>query len=115
MNNESICIRKNVDYELINKAEISIKENKDLIKTKSEIFSLLGSEVRLSIISLLSEYKKLCVCDISDILNISQSSISQHLRKLKDGKLIDNIRDGSTIFYFINDDINAFIKKVMEE
>lgn len=114
MSNETKCIRKNIDFKLIKKAQITIKENKDSIKTKSDIFSLLGSEVRLSIVSLLSQYKKLCVCDISDILNISQSSISQHLRKLKDGKLIDNVRDGSTIFYFVNYDMNSFINKIME-
>lgn len=88
MNINPQCIRKEVDYELINQAQDLIKEQKNLLKKKSEIFSLLGNEIRLSIVYLLINYEQLCVCDISDILNISQSATSQHLRKLKDGNVI---------------------------
>ena len=55
------------------------------------------------------------VHDISDILYISQSATSQHLRKLKDGNVIDNVRDGATIFYFINDDIKHFFENSIKE
>jgi ArsR family transcriptional regulator, lead/cadmium/zinc/bismuth-responsive transcriptional repressor len=114
MNINPKCIRKKIDYDLINQAQGLIKEQRNLLKTKSDIFSLVGNEIRLSIVYLLMNYEKLCVCDISNILSINQSSISQHLRKLKDGKLIDNARDGSTIFYFINEDNKLTIKKIME-
>ena len=69
----------------------------------------------ISFVYLLINYEKLCVCDISDILNISQSATSQHLRKLKDGNVIDNVRDGATIFYFINDDIKHFFENSIKE
>jgi len=110
MNNYSKCIRKKIDYDLINNAQDLIKEQRKSLKKKSNIFSLIGNEIRLSIVYLLINYEKLCVCDISDILDISQSATSQHLRKLKDGNIIDNIRDGATIFYFINDDIRHFFE-----
>ena len=115
MNINPQCIRKKVDNELINQAQDLIKEQKNLLKKKSEIFSLLGNEIRLSIVYLLINYEQLCVCDISDILNISQSATSQHLRKLKDGNVIDNVRDGATIFYFINDDIKHFFENSIKE
>lgn len=115
MNINPQCIRKKVDYELINQAQDLIKEQKNLLKKKSEIFSLVGNETRLSIVYLLINYEKLCVCDISDILNTSQSLTSQHLRKLKDGNVIDNVRDGATIFYFINDDIKHFFENSIKE
>lgn len=115
MNINPQCIRKEVDYVLINQAQDLIKEQKNLLKKKSEIFSLLGNEIRLSIVYLLINYEQLCVCDISDILNISQSATSQHLRKLKDGNVIDNVRDGATIFYFINDDIKHFFENSIKE
>ena len=115
MNINPQCIRKEVDYELINQAQDLIKEQKNLLKKKSEIFSLVGNETRLSFVYLLINYEKLCVCDISDILNISQSATSQHLRKLKDGNVIDNVRDGATIFYFINDDIKHFFENSIKE
>lgn len=54
MNINPQCIRKKVDYELINQAQDLIKEQKNLLKKKSEIFSLVGNETRLSIVYLLS-------------------------------------------------------------
>lgn len=114
MNIDPKCIRKKIDYELINQAQILIEEQKNLLKKKSEFFSLVGNEKRLSIVYLLLDYEKLCVCDMSDILNISQSATSQHLRKLKDGNVVDNIRDGATIFYFINDNIKQFFENCIK-
>ena len=113
--NENQCIRKNVDIELINAASNLIDENKIFLKEKSLILNLLGNEVRLGIVYLLMEYKKLCVCDISDILQISQSSISQHLRKLKDSSLITNQRDGLVIYYFIPDNLIDKITKIVKD
>lgn len=115
MNINPKCIRKEIDYDLINQAQKLIKEQKNLLKKKSDIFSLVGNEIRLSIVYLLINYEKLCVCDIGDILDISQSVTSQHLRKLKDGNIIDNIRNGATIFYFINEDIRHFFENNIKE
>lgn len=115
MINENQCIRKNVDIELINAASTLIDENRIFLKEKSLMLNLLGNEVRLGIVYLLMEYKKLCVCDISDILHISQSSISQHLRKLKDSSLITNQRDGLIIYYYIKDDFLEKITKIVKD
>lgn len=115
MNINPKCIRREIDYSLIKQAQYLIKNQKNLLKKKSDIFSLVGNEIRLSIVYLLINYEKLCVCDISDILNISQSVTSQHLRKLKDGNVVDNVRDGATIFYFINDDIKYFFENSIKE
>lgn len=115
MNINPKCIRKNIDYELINEAQVLIEKEKKLLKSKSEIFSLVANEIRLSIVYLLINYEKLCVCDISDILDISQSATSQHLRKLKDGNVIGNTRDGATIFYFIKNDIKHFFENNIKE
>lgn len=114
MNINPKCIRKKIDYELIHQAQILIEAQKSLLKKKSDVFSLVGNETRLSIVYLLLHYEKLCVCDISDILDISQSATSQHLRKLKDGNVIDNIRDGSTIFYFIPTERKAQMQQLIK-
>ena len=65
-------------------------------------FSLLGSEVRLKIIYILLKYEKLCVCDISEILQMNQSPVSQHLRKLKDADILISKREGVLINYYVN-------------
>lgn len=66
----------------------------ELIQTMSEHFKLLGDKSRLTILALLRE-KELCVCDIVEILQMSQPSISQHLRKLKDAGLVSETRKNS--------------------
>jgi DNA-binding transcriptional ArsR family regulator len=47
-----------------------------------------------------------CVCDLAEVLELSDSAISQHLRKLKDRNIVKTRRQGQTIFYSLVD--NAF-------
>jgi len=101
MNNHDSCSRKKINKVLITKAQLEIKNEKDSLISQSNIFSLLGNEVRYKIVFLILKYEKLCVCDLADILEMSQSPISQHLKKLKDAKILENDRQGVTIFYFI--------------
>lgn len=61
-----------------------------------------GDKTRGRIIFLLYKYKALCVCDISNVLDISVASASQHLRKMKDLGLVSTKKDGTTIFYAIS-------------
>ena len=46
---------------------------------------------------------ELCVCAISELLNMTQSAISHQLKVLKDAKLISNRREGKTIYYYLAD------------
>jgi DNA-binding transcriptional ArsR family regulator len=71
---------------------------------------LAGNNVRLKILFLLYEEKRLCVCDISDILGMTISAVSQHLRKLKDRKLIKTEREAQTIFHSLTKEY----KKMLE-
>ena len=64
-----------------------------------QIFALAGNEVRLKMMFLLEEENELCPCDLSDILRMSIPAISQHLRKLKDGNIIEARKVGQSIFY----------------
>ena len=47
---------------------------------------------------------ELCVCDIADLLGLTQSAISHQLRILKSGKLVKFRRDGKTVYYSLADD-----------
>ena len=46
----------------------------------------------------------LCVCDIAQTLNMTQSAISHQLRILKQSKLVKNRREGKQVFYSLADD-----------
>ncbi|WP_455566833.1 ArsR/SmtB family transcription factor [Rufibacter sediminis] len=74
----------------------------ETIQVLANALSLAGNEVRLKILFLLYEEQNLCVCDLSDVLGMNVSAISQHLRKLKDGNIIKSKKTGQTIFYSLN-------------
>lgn len=71
------------------------------ISVISDQLKLLGDKSRLSMLSLLRE-RDLCVCELVDILEMSQPSISQHLRKMKDAGLLNENRKGQWIYYSLN-------------
>jgi len=114
MDKQIKCIRKNIDIKLLERCSNLVDENSETILEKSTIFALLGNEVRLKIMYLFLNEKNLCVCDLSDILGMKQSPISQHLRKLKDGGLLASRRDGMTIFYFVPLNKLVQIQKIIE-
>ena len=67
------------------------------------LFKVFGDKTRMKILYSLFE-SELCVCAIGDLLNMSPSAISHQLKTLKDADLIDNRREGKTIYYFLADD-----------
>lgn len=65
------------------------------------VLKLLGDRTRLSIVLLLN-HKQCCVCELVEALEMSQPSISQHLRKLRDAKIVKEDRRGQWIYYTLN-------------
>ncbi|KXS45256.1 MAG: ArsR family transcriptional regulator [Candidatus Frackibacter sp. T328-2] len=72
-------------------------------KLKSELFKALAHPTRIQILSLLRK-GELCVCDIYEALELSQSNISQHLKVLKDQDLVESRKDGVMVLYKVKDD-----------
>ena len=81
---EENCIRGCTDIGLINKGIQDLNGMSDEIELTANILNLVGNETRLKILLLIKNEKKVCVCDLSDILGTSVSAISQQLKKLKD-------------------------------
>ncbi|ADU28559.1 ArsR/SmtB family transcription factor [Evansella cellulosilytica] len=75
--------------------------NKLDIEQGAKILKLLGDNTRLNIVTLLME-DECCVCELVEILQMSQPSISQHVAKLKSFNIITERRKGQWIFYKIN-------------
>lgn len=63
-----------------------------------KIFKALGDRNRLRIVNMLKE-RALCVCEITNILKLSQSTVSGHLRVLRDAGLVDDVKDGLWVEY----------------
>lgn len=69
----------------------------------AELFKVFGDSTRIRILYVLFE-AELCVCDIAQTLNMTQSAISHQLRILKQSKLVKNRREGKQVFYSLADD-----------
>ncbi|WP_243136913.1 ArsR/SmtB family transcription factor [Alkaliphilus serpentinus] len=68
-----------------------------------EVFKALGDEGRLKILSMLSQHE-LCACDIQDTLNLTQPTISHHMRILQKAGLVEVEKRGKWAFYTLNKD-----------
>jgi ArsR family transcriptional regulator len=77
--------------------------NEDELYDLAELFKVFGDSTRIKILFALFE-SEMCVCDIADSLNMTQSAISHQLKVLKQSKLVGNRRDGKSIIYFLADD-----------
>ena len=92
-------IRQLADYEQIKNCKVKLKTAQKSFGRLSNVLALAGNEVRLKIIYLLEEEKELCPCDLADILSMSIPAVSQHLKKLKDGNIVETRKESQTIYY----------------
>ena len=80
----------------------------------ADLFKLFADSTRIRILSALS-VSELCVCDIAQLLGMTQSAISHQLRLLKNGKLVRARRDGKTVYYALADEhVRSVIVQGME-
>ena len=67
----------------------------------AEMFKALGDETRLAIVQMLLG-KELCVCDVLDAFDMSQPTISHHLKILRQAGIVQDERQGKWIYYSLN-------------
>lgn len=75
--------------------------NKELYEARTQIARALAHETRLEIIDILSEKEAQCVCQLTEILGVSQSSVSKHLGILKNAGIVDSRKEGLNVCYFL--------------
>ena len=75
----------------------------EILYDLAELFKVFGDSTRIKIICSLFE-SEMCVCDLSALLNISQSAISHQLRVLKLARLVKFRRAGKVIYYSLDDE-----------
>lgn len=89
----------------------------EVIKTKTDMsedqqfdfyekmFNALADKIRLKILNQISQSsnKSLCVCDLEELLDINQSKLSYHLKKLVDANVLIAEKHGTWNYYKINE------------
>jgi DNA-binding transcriptional ArsR family regulator len=65
----------------------------------AEVFRALSNETRVVIMGLIFRHGQLCVCEVQQILGITQPKASRHLRYLRDAGVLEDERDGLIVNY----------------
>ncbi len=94
---EVSCVHENIVKDVA-----SHLPEEEVLYDLAELFKVFGDTTRIRILYALS-VQEMCVCDIAETLNMSQSAISHQLRVLKTNKLVKNRREGRTIYYSLAD------------
>ncbi|MDL2246756.1 metalloregulator ArsR/SmtB family transcription factor [Methanobrevibacter sp. OttesenSCG-928-K11] len=110
MSGSDVCELKSIRQDLVE--EISEKmESDEVIEDTSNLFKILSDYNRIRIISALKHHE-LCVCELSLLLDMSQSSISHQLRHLRHNNIVKFRKEQKQIFYsLVDDEIFDLIKK----
>ncbi len=97
-----MCELKHVHKDIVEKVHEKMPSEEELYNL-SELFKVFGDSTRIKILNALL-VSEMCVCDIANILNMTQSAVSHQLRNLKQAKLIKNRKEGKTVFYSLADE-----------
>ena len=86
----------------------------ELMYGLADFYKVFGDATRVKILCVLLK-SEMCVCDLAELLGMTQSAISDQLRVLKQMKLVKNRREGKTVYYSLADrHIQAIISQGME-
>lgn len=95
------CEQVEVHTELLEIVNQTMPEETELYDL-AELFKVFGDSTRIRILFVLFE-AEVCVCDLAQLLNMTQSAISHQLRILKQNKLVKSRREGKSVFYSLAD------------
>lgn len=83
---------------------------KDIYEEKARVFKALSDPNRLRIMDMLSD-DELCACKILEKLDITQPTLSHHMKILCDSGLVNSVQCGKWMHYSINHDGTELLKK----
>ena len=95
------CEFMHVHEDIVNQVNESMPDE-EILYDLAELFKIFGDSTRIKILYVLFE-SEMCVCDIAQLLGMTQSAISHQLRALKQSKLVKYRREGKTVFYSLAD------------
>ena len=81
----------------------SLLPEEETLNRLSDLFRVFGDGTRIRILYVLFE-QEVCVCDIANLLGMTQSAVSHQLRVLRSARLIRSRRDGKTVYYSLADE-----------
>jgi ArsR family transcriptional regulator len=103
-----------MDQNKIIKIKEAILRSNDVLEELAELYKVFGDSTRVKILTALTQ-SEMCVSEISEFLEITQSAVSHQLRVLKTSGLVKIKRSGKNIYYSLADEhVGAIIDCGME-
>ena len=99
---DDICQEYGVHCTQVARAR-AVLGTEEQVQRLADVFKVLGDPTRVRIIQALSA-GELCVCDLAEVLGMTQSAISHQLRVLRALQIVRNRRDGKEVFYSLDDE-----------
>ena len=84
------------------------------LKKITKILKALADESRIRIVALLKKRNGLCVCEITEIIGLSQPTVSSHLKKLQDAEIITYSKDGLWVKYSLDENMEKEIEQFLD-
>ena len=78
-----------------------------------KILKVLADKNRLRILNLLKNTKRMCVCELVYVIDITQPSISKHLKKMKEAELITDEHDSFWTYYQLNEAVSDPVNDII--
>ena len=97
-----LCEEPGIHQELLEKVTAEMPQEEELYDL-AELFKVFGDSTRIRILYVLFE-AEVCVCDLAEALNMTQSAVSHQLKILKQARLVKARREGKQVFYSLSDD-----------
>jgi len=98
---DGVCDILCVHHEVINKYANRLI-TLDRANNLAELFKTLGDPTRIRMMDALAK-SEFCVCDLAELLELSQSATSHQLRVLRNSDLVKYRRDGKMVYYSVHD------------
>ena len=76
-------------------------------------FKCLADDTRLKSLLIISNLGEVCVCDLTNALQVDQPKISRHLAELRKCKLVTDNRKGKWVYYKINSDLPEWAQNIL--
>jgi len=80
----------------------------------SQFTKIISDETRLRLLMLLVNGEELCVCQLKDVLKLSQPKISRHLAILREAEILQDRKSGLWVYYRLNTNVPDWIYKSLK-
>lgn len=77
-----------------------------------QVFKALGDESRIRILNLIYRNKEMCISDLEQILDFTQTKVSRHLIYLKNAGLVSFRRVDNWVFYYLKEETVDFVGQI---